>query len=111
MQGHWNFDEPSRHGDYGVFVGTVDGEELAVLTEPNERGECLVVIHDNTADGLSVDKRNEIALKAATQTVFWNDIACYHWMYDFKSGEHWCEMWHGNDDEPYYLATHINVYE
>lgn len=111
MQGRWNFDLPSKHGDYGVFVGTVDGKGLAVLTEPNECGECLVVVHDNTDGGLTAGEREDIAKKAVTQTVYWNDIDCYHWMFDFKCGGHWCEMWHGNDDEPYYLAMHINVIE
>ena len=112
MQGRWDFSKPSKHGDYAIFVGAPDDGTIFVLTadEYNEAsGECLVIVHDNTMDGLTADQRNEISMSAVVQTIYWNDYDSYYWCFDWKVAGHWCEMWHGNDDEPYYLAQHINV--
>ena len=117
MQGRWNFGEPSKHGDYGVFVGLDEDSNHVILKECNEYGECFVVIHDNTEHGLSVDERHRIAIASANQMIYWNDIDCYHWMFDFKVGEHWCEALFGEDvmaqfhqDNPFDVLN-VNVYE
>lgn len=105
------FNKQSKHGDYGIFVGgSYCSSDFEIVTGNGSYDSVgFVVVHDDTEHGLSEQERNDIALASIHQNIFWNDIECYHWMYDFQCDGHWCEMWRGNDEEPYYLVQHMIV--
>ena len=92
-----------RHGNHAVHVkGWHD-----------ERGDWRdydrpihVMVHDNTADGLTSDEVRKVAETACHQPVYWSDGLCRNWMYDFRVWDHWCEMVDVPDG-----FIHINVYE
>ena len=54
------------------------------------RGAWFRVI-DDTEKGLTNEEVDAIAEKASWEPIFWNDVDCYHWMFDFKAAGHWCE--------------------
>ena len=72
---------------------------------------------DNTEAGLTAEEVDQIVDKAKDEAIYWNDVDCYHWMFDFKVGSHWCEGLFGEDvmeqfsQENPFDTLNVNVYE
>lgn len=65
-------------------------------------GYLPVPVHIDTGDFevMAVD-RDKIAEAAVTSTIYWNDVDCYYWMYDFPINCKWCEMAQPQDVSPW----------
>jgi len=75
-----------------------------------EPSSIPVLVHDNTERGIDHETRRKIAERAVTQTLYFNDVECYHWMFDFTVWDHWCEMVHVRDGGKLFDPLEINVY-
>lgn len=70
-----------------------------------------VLVHDNTELGLDHLTMRKIAEKAMTQSIFFNEVEIYYWMFDFKVWDHWCEMVNVRESAELFNPLEINVYE
>jgi len=97
-----------KHGNHGFHIKGLhmsDGDWVE-FDSP-----VFVMIHDNSDAGLTNDELRKIAESSVDKTIFWNDVGCYYWMFDFKVWDHWCEMLHeDHTGESIYECMHINVY-
>ena len=92
-------------------------KEIKHGTHMRERSGAGFRIIDNTEYGLTPEEVDTITDVAAEQAIYWNDIECYHWMYDFKACGHWCEGLFNEEtmeifeqENPFDILN-INVYE
>ena len=96
-----------KHGNYGFHIkGIPNNGDWVDFDSP-----MFVMVHDNSDDGLSVEELRKIAEESIRKPIYWNDVDCYYWMFDFNVWDHWCEMVTPTDEEPYWECMHINVYE
>ena len=73
----------------------------------------VVRVLDNTEAGLNDDEIDQVVIAAAEQSVFFNDLSCRHWMFDFRAaGGHWCKGEFPEVDGFQQLnPLQVNVYE
>lgn len=96
-----------KHGNFGFHIkGIPNNGDWVDFDSP-----MFVMVHDNSDDGLSVEELRKIAEESIRKPIYWNDVDCYYWMFDFNVWDHWCEMVTPTDEEPYWECMHINVYK
>ena len=97
-----------KHGNHMIHLKGVHSKNGQWVDFENP---VSVMVHDNSDSGLTNDELRKIAEAAILKPIYWNDVDCYYWMYDFNVWTHWCEMLHEDrTGEPIYECMHINVY-
>lgn len=75
-----------------------------------------VVVYDATTNGIDAITATTIAERAVRVPIFWNDVECHYWFFDFKCEGHWVTgLFRGNglpdegnvdDFEPLHVRVH-----
>lgn len=76
---------------------------------------AVVIFNDNTDYGLSPDEEMCICRTLSNQPLYWHDIECRYWCYDFEAANHWvslmgieeCET----EDGRSYQRWHLEVFD
>lgn len=98
-----------KHGNYGFHIKETTCEDGSRVEFEDP---IFVMVHDNSRDGLTPEELRKVAEASIHKPIYWNDIECFHWMFDFKVWDHWCEMVHeGLTGESIHDCMHINVSE
>lgn len=81
--------EPSKiWGVHPLYYGN-DGLE--------HRWPETVYLHDCTETGLGITAIERIGEKLLDTTIYFNDLTCEHWFYDFRWQNYWVEQLPGSD--------------
>lgn len=62
-----------------------------------QRWPETVYLHDCTEKGLSMREIESIGEKLLDTTIYFNDLTCTHWFYDFRWQNYWVEQLPNSD--------------